>query len=93
MFLLKFNAIEVYQKKKKNQWIQNGEKEDEEEEDEEVGWDAGFIHAGPLLFFLSFFFFLFLITGQILYRPKFTSRLKLAEIVRNDRNGPKQPEI
>ena len=59
MFLLKFNAIEVYQKKKKNQWIQNGEKEDEEEEDEEVGWDAGFIHAGPLLFFLSFFFSFF----------------------------------
>ena len=46
-------------KKKKNQWIQNGEKEDEEEEDEEVGWDAGFIHAGPLLFFLFFFFFFF----------------------------------
>ena len=42
-------------------------------------------------FFLSFF--LFLITGQILYRPEFTSRLKLAEIVRNDRNGPKRPEI
>ena len=43
-----------------NLWIQNGEKEDkEEEEDEEVGWDAGFIHAGPLLFFLFFFFFFF----------------------------------
>jgi len=52
------------------------------EEDEEVGRDAGFIQAngrpasfGPLQLF---FFIFFLITGQILYRPEFTSRPKLS---------------